>query len=75
VTLRDSTERPETVSVGANVLADHDPARIIAHVDQMRQKRGDWENPFGDGNAGERILQTVVPGLEDVVPRFEEVQP
>ncbi|MFC6721131.1 non-hydrolyzing UDP-N-acetylglucosamine 2-epimerase [Halobacteriaceae archaeon SHR40] len=68
VTLRDSTERPETVSVGANVLADHDPATIIASVDQMIERDSDWENPFGDGDAGERILQSVQPQLEVLQP-------
>jgi len=66
VTLRDSTERPETVAVGANVLAGPDPATIIARVDQMANKSGDWENPFGDGTAGKQILRAVTPGLEEV---------
>ncbi|WP_336328832.1 non-hydrolyzing UDP-N-acetylglucosamine 2-epimerase [Halovenus sp. HT40] len=64
VTLRDSTERPETVSVGANILADHDPATIVASVDKMLAADGNWENPFGDGHAAERILQSVQPQVE-----------
>jgi UDP-N-acetylglucosamine 2-epimerase (non-hydrolysing) len=68
VTLRDSTERPETVSAGANVLAEHDPASIIASVDEMIERDGDWRNPFGDGDAGERILQSVQPQLEVLQP-------
>lgn len=68
VTLRDSTERPETVSVGANVLADHDPATIVSSVDQMLQTDTDWVNPFGDGKAGERILQTVIPRMGKTQP-------
>lgn len=60
VTLRDSTERPETVSVGANVLADGGPASITSAVLEMDQKQGDWENPYGDGKSASRILETVV---------------
>lgn len=66
VTLRDSTERPETVSVGANVLTDHDPPTIISSVSQMLRTDTDWRNPFGDGKAGERILQAVMPQMEEV---------
>ena len=56
VTVRNSTERPETVENGANVLAGTDPDRIMAAASRMIQSDTDWENPFGDGNAGERIV-------------------
>lgn len=61
VTLRDSTERPETVEVGANVIAGHNPTAILGCVDRMSSRQGDWQNPFGDGDAAEQILQTVMP--------------
>ncbi len=60
VTLRDNTERPETVSVGANVLAGVEPDRIVAAAVKMADAPTDWENPFGDGRAGERIVETFV---------------
>lgn len=66
VTIRDSTERPETVAVGANVLTDPDPASVIESVDQMMGVDGDWPNPFGDGHAGERIVRTLIPQIEEV---------
>jgi UDP-N-acetylglucosamine 2-epimerase (non-hydrolysing) len=66
VTLRDTTERPETVSVGANVLAEHDPASIISSVDEMVNKPEDWTNPFGDGTAGETIVKEVTSTTEEV---------
>ncbi len=56
VTLRDNTERPESVEVGANVLAGADPDRIVACAREMLPRRGGWANPFGDGHAGERIV-------------------
>ena len=56
VTMRDSTERPETIDVGANRLSSCDPDRIVRSVAEMIGTSGDWENPFGDGNAAERIL-------------------
>lgn len=65
VTLRDSTERPETITVGANVLAGPDPSTILARVDEMTDKTGEWENPFGDGTAGVQILRAVRPDLAE----------
>jgi len=57
VTLRDSTERPETLDVGSNVLAGTDPVRILESVRLMINKKPDWENPFGDGTSGRRIVK------------------
>lgn len=57
VTLRTTTERPETVRVGANVVAGYDPVRILAASRKMVRKSGKWPNPFGDGKASERILK------------------
>lgn len=59
VTLRYGTERPETVYVGANCVAGHDPAEIVAAATSMRNKAADWEVPFGDGDAAERILDAL----------------
>ena len=56
VTLRDSTERPETALVGANVLVGVDPEKILEGARVMISRRRDWENPFGDGRAGDRIV-------------------
>lgn len=56
VTLRDSTERPESVAAGANILAGASPRKIVASAKRMIASDGKWKNPFGDGRAGERIL-------------------
>jgi len=60
VTLRDNTERPESVEVGANVLAGTDPDRIVACAQAMRERARDWVNPFGDGKTGVRIIDLVI---------------
>jgi UDP-N-acetylglucosamine 2-epimerase (non-hydrolysing) len=57
VTLRDNTERPETLDAGSNVLAGSTPTQILRKVNYMLNKDNVWENPFGDGNAGKRIIQ------------------
>lgn len=57
VTLRTTTERPETVSVGANTVAGHAPLSILRAAEKMMQSRRNWINPFGDGHSGERIVR------------------
>ena len=56
VTLRDNTERPETVDVGANILAGASSDRVLECMKLMLGKKRGWQNPFGDGKAGARIV-------------------
>lgn len=56
VTLRENTERPETITVGSNVLAGTDPRAICDAATIMLGRGRTWENPYGDGHAGERIV-------------------
>ncbi|CAD6491596.1 MAG: UDP-N-acetylglucosamine 2-epimerase [Candidatus Argoarchaeum ethanivorans] len=60
VTLRDNTERPETAMVGANVLVGADPEKILDGARTMIGRKRDWKNPFGDGRAGERIVEIMI---------------
>jgi UDP-N-acetylglucosamine 2-epimerase (non-hydrolysing) len=59
VTLRENTERPESVEVGANRLAGTQPERIVQAMREMIEQPKTWMNPFGDGHAAERILDVV----------------
>ncbi len=56
VTMRTSTERQETLDIGANVLAPTGPEAVTAIGDALAQESVEWENPFGDGKAGQRIV-------------------
>lgn len=56
VTVRDSTERPETLTVGSNILIGTDRSAIIEGATEMLNCESSWQNPFGDGNAAEHIL-------------------
>lgn len=62
VTLRENTERPESVSVGANIVAGTNPETVLEAVNQMSGKEKDWENPFGDGKAARRIADAILAG-------------
>lgn len=59
VTLRDNTERPETLEVGANLLGGTQPDKIMGCVHEMLKRRRAWSNPFGDGRTGERIVNII----------------
>jgi UDP-N-acetylglucosamine 2-epimerase (non-hydrolysing) len=60
VTIRDSTERPETVSVGANVVVGTEPEAILKGVETQLHDSSEWDAPFGDGAAAEQILDIVL---------------
>ena len=63
VTLRDNTERPETVTVGSNILAGTDPDRILETAKVMLAKEKKWINPFGDGTTGRKIIKILNSSL------------
>ncbi len=45
VTLRDVTERPETLEVGSNFITGCEPGSILAAVKTVLHETGDWEPP------------------------------
>jgi UDP-N-acetylglucosamine 2-epimerase (non-hydrolysing) len=61
VTVRKNTERPETLTVGANILAGISQESIIRATEKMYEMKDyKWENPFGDGNSSEKIIKTIL---------------
>ena len=58
ITIRENTERPETIETGSNVLAKKDIGVISKLIQQI--KEGTWKKSeipdFWDGKAGEREL-------------------
>jgi UDP-N-acetylglucosamine 2-epimerase (non-hydrolysing) len=60
---RDSTERPEALTVGATKLVGTDPDRVFNEVRELLTNRDAYEamqvdvNPYGDGKASERIIE------------------
>ncbi len=59
VTLRDSTERPETITAGANRLCPPGSGEIEEAVLEALFTDRSWDPPFGDGTAGIRIVEDV----------------
>jgi UDP-N-acetylglucosamine 2-epimerase (non-hydrolysing) len=58
VTLRNNTERPETIDVGSKVLVGTNPEKILVAVRHMTDIPRKWDNPFGDGDVAQRIIDT-----------------
>ena len=59
LTLRDNTERPETIKAEVNILAGTQPQEILSCAQQMMQDDKKWINPFGDGQTAVRILNSL----------------
>lgn len=57
ITLRDSTERPETISIGTNVLVSNNLKKIISMIKKIENNQ--WKKskipPKWDGKTGSRI--------------------
>lgn len=62
LTLRDSTERAETIHLGTNVLVGTDPKNLKPYLDQIL--RGEWKKyqgiPLWDGKTAERIVDILL---------------
>jgi len=56
ITLRENTERPETLEVGSNTLMGKEYHKLIDYVGRSLRKGNNWKNPYGDGKAAERIV-------------------
>ncbi len=63
VTLRENTERPETLAIRANVLAGTEPSRVAAAVRSQLASPRDWPNPYGDGTTARQIAAVVNAAL------------
>ena len=64
--LRRETERPEAIAAGTAKLAGTDRDRVLAMAEELLESPAAYEsmahavNPYGDGNACERILQGIL---------------
>jgi len=58
ITLRENTERPETVKVGGNYIAGIKSRNIIKAIDTMLSVKKTWINPFGK-NPSKKIINII----------------
>jgi len=63
--MRDVTERPEAVDAGTVILVGANRERIVANVSELLENDATYKrmsrahNPYGDGNACERIIKVL----------------
>jgi UDP-N-acetylglucosamine 2-epimerase (non-hydrolysing) len=71
--LRQTTERPEAIAAGAVRLVGTDPAAIVATATQLLDNQQAYTamaqaiNPYGDGNAAERIVAALLQESQPAV--------
>lgn len=56
ITIRDNTERPETVDIGSNIVAGMETKNIISAIGKMLTVERDWNHPYGGGTTAKDIL-------------------
>jgi len=66
MTLRDSTERPETITIGTNELIGTKPENLLPALEKLFS--GDWKKgavpPLWDGKTAERIVEVLGSRLQ-----------
>ena len=58
VTIRNTTERPETIESGANILTGLDPQNILESVITMTSQKPNWTwgDSLGDGRTSSKVI-------------------
>ncbi|MFA5134764.1 MAG: UDP-N-acetylglucosamine 2-epimerase (non-hydrolyzing) [Patescibacteria group bacterium] len=69
VTIRRTTERPETVECGSNILAGLDKTQILAKAKYILGKRNDWACPIGylDTDVSGRVINFLLTHKENLL--------
>jgi len=69
VTIRRTTERPETVECGSNILADLDKNKIFEAVNFMLQKDNHWDYPIGylDKDVSDKVINFLLTNKENLL--------
>jgi len=57
LTIRNNTERPETVNVGANIICGYTEKKIIKFANKSIKKNKKWKMPLGNGTTSKIILR------------------
>ena len=57
VTLREETERPETIMIGCNILAGTNPEKVLNACHRRMSLSSMWKNPFNNEKSAKHIVQ------------------
>lgn len=67
LTLRENTERPESVEAGGNILVGRDIHKAQKAMEILLERNKNWSNPFGDGQTAKRIMAVVHQNDEKII--------
>lgn len=56
ITVRNSTERQETLKIGCNILCKINNDNLTKKANLILKRKIRWQNPYGSGNASPKIL-------------------
>lgn len=58
VTIRESTERPEIIEAGSNILSGLDPENILSSTESITSGKPDWQwkEALGDGKTARKVI-------------------
>ncbi|MDB2464056.1 UDP-N-acetylglucosamine 2-epimerase (non-hydrolyzing) [Flavobacteriaceae bacterium] len=59
IVMREATERPEAILTGNSELVGNDTSKIVEAFYKYRNTYIKGENPFGDGNASEKVVHFI----------------
>lgn len=59
ITVRENTERPETIIVKSNFLAGTNPDKILNITKKIDKINKNWTNPFGSGKTSNKIIKII----------------
>lgn len=68
VSVRQATERPETVELGSNIVSGIDAENITACVNAALKTKPQWDYEFGDGRASVKVANALRGNLD--IPIF-----
>ena len=68
VTIRKTTERPETIECGSNMLSGLNSNQIVNCVEVMVSQSRNWSYPVGynDNNVSDKVIKVILGGLRSV---------
>jgi len=59
LTLRENTERPQTIQVGASILVGSNREKLFDSYNKLVNNIN-WNNPFGNGDTSEKIINILI---------------
>jgi len=61
VTIRETTERPEFIEAGFNIISGLEPSDIIRSVSIITSNKikGEWDSNFGNGQTSTKVLNII----------------